>query len=119
MILLFFRNPTHEGKVSGEARGIGIPSSGGRYGRKLLPGGETPYFLFLLFSADNNRRMYLYEEELMLAKVLTVATKAHMIFEAGVHIAKTMLKICTIGVIATATLIAQLMGHEHSEECPA
>lgn len=46
----------------------------------------------------------------MLANVLTVARKAHTIFVAGSSIAKTMLKICTVGVIATATLIAQLIG---------
>ena len=51
----------------------------------------------------------------MLANVLVVAKKAHILFKAGVNIAKTMLQICTVGVIATATLIAQLIGLETEE----
>ena len=52
----------------------------------------------------------------MLANVLIVAKKAHTIFVAGTSIAKTLLKICTVGVIATATLIAQLVGLDNDSE---
>lgn len=51
-------------------------------------------------------------------KVLLVARKAHTLFQAGSHIAKTMLKICTVGVIATATLIAQIVGLDTEEPVP-
>lgn len=49
-------------------------------------------------------------------KVLLVVRRAHTLFQAGVHIAKTVLKICTVGVIATATLITQLVGQDSGEE---